>query len=461
MAARITPAAEVTPHLPQEGSEHISEKPNGEQPSVKAQTTKPKRPPRRNFGKIHSKPLPYEIFPLPAFVPHNPLSIIRILGALLGELFSRSSSEPNEKYVGLFSFETRSVHVTDPKHIRVLWEMGFFGKGSLSRSEPTWLDRERARRKAAAGGTSEEATNKRRQDRRQFKLERARLEREMIEEQLRKEGKLLEVRPETEQKDQMNGPATLEAVTQSSPTKQPLVSLDGGQTDIPSTNAPEITTQTEDIDDLEEDAPLVDQEHLQLSLQEAFFLSYGLGVLDIHITPRDQEVVAKTSAPLKQSILGSKEMLSLFATHSAFPTLAMHELRPDNPFLLSYITYHHYRSLGWVVRPGTKFAADWMLYNRGPVFSHAEFTVTIVPEYPDGWHGQWGNGPSSRVRQKEWWEMHCTNRIQSQVQKTLVLCYVEVPLQVDLASGDIGQVLKSYKVRDFVVRRWLANRSRD
>ena len=47
-------------------------------------------------------------------------------------------------------------------------------------------------------------------------------------------------------------------------------------------------------------------------------------------------------------------------------------LRADNPFLLNYVFYHHYRSLGWVVRSGIKFCVDYLLYKRGPVFHHAE-----------------------------------------------------------------------------------------
>jgi tRNA-splicing endonuclease subunit Sen2 len=47
-------------------------------------------------------------------------------------------------------------------------------------------------------------------------------------------------------------------------------------------------------------------------------------------------------------------------------------LRFDNPFLLHYVLFHHYRSLGWVVKGGIKFCVDYLLYKRGPVFSHAE-----------------------------------------------------------------------------------------
>jgi tRNA-splicing endonuclease subunit Sen2 len=47
-------------------------------------------------------------------------------------------------------------------------------------------------------------------------------------------------------------------------------------------------------------------------------------------------------------------------------------MRPDNPFLTSYVVYHYFRSLGWVVKSGTKFCVDYLLYKKGPVFSHAE-----------------------------------------------------------------------------------------
>ena len=48
------------------------------------------------------------------------------------------------------------------------------------------------------------------------------------------------------------------------------------------------------------------------------------------------------------------------------------QLRPDNPFIVNYVAYHHYRSLGWIVKSGVKFCVDYLLYKRGPVFDHAE-----------------------------------------------------------------------------------------
>jgi len=49
----------------------------------------------------------------------------------------------------------------------------------------------------------------------------------------------------------------------------------------------------------------------------------------------------------------------------------------------------------------------------------------------------------------------------------LVLVYVEVPSPWDkdhvqnCASRDIGGVLKRYKVREMILRRWTPNRNRD
>lgn len=78
------------------------------------------------------------------------------------------------------------------------------------------------------------------------------------------------------------------------------------------------------------------------------------------MTPRDLlRTALELSYPLKD-VGPSKSVASDIA------------MRPDNPFLVSYVAYHHYRSLGWVVKTGIKFCVDWLLYKRGLVFSHAE-----------------------------------------------------------------------------------------
>ena len=48
----------------------------------------------------------------------------------------------NPRCEGTFDPITRSVWITNPRDSMILWRRGFFGKGNLSRSEPSWLARQ-------------------------------------------------------------------------------------------------------------------------------------------------------------------------------------------------------------------------------------------------------------------------------------------------------------------------------
>ncbi|KAK0264957.1 tRNA splicing endonuclease subunit sen2 [Friedmanniomyces endolithicus] len=546
------------------------------------QQTPKKRPPRRkkgaNYALSHNKPLPLDIHPLPAFHPSNPISLLRLCYVYIFHILAPPSSHAKSSYIGHFSSDTRSVHVTNPAHIRALWEMGFFGKASLSRSEPTWLDREKARLRAQAAGVggaraAEVVTNARREERRLFKLERARAEREKIERQRAVEQGTAGVEDASESllepsQERQAGPdlahtspgsgalgQEAEGLLKKSEQLNPepsehrvadpaaripksraddfLASLANGP--MPYKDGAAIVPSTGNIDGnvnvLDEknltEPNIQNQEHLQITLEEAFFLSSALGVLHIKLPDTKQQ----PPSPI--------DLLILFAKHASFPSaqsrvrplipvpsLAVNSqplharavshaiavaplvkdptessLRvpitatpltpqpphlvasqnqvdlmgskqlpaPDNHFLLNYVVYHHFRSLGWVVRPGLKFGADYMLYNRGPVFSHAEFAVIIMPSYTDAYWETPSGRRERRVKgEKNWWWLHCVNRVQSQVKKTLVLCYVDVPAphsgqDVRGVSGnvEVAKLLRRYKIREFVIKRWAVNRSRE
>ncbi|KAI4132867.1 MAG: hypothetical protein LQ347_002418 [Umbilicaria vellea] len=465
------------------------------------QAEKQKRTARPNYNHIHALPLPLKTYPLPLLIPHNPFSLLHVVYTYVTQLLAPPISHPSTLFQAYFSPETRSVHVVDEDTIRVLWERGFFGKGSLSRSEPSWLDREKRRKGLLVGETSEDVTKRRREERREFKKERARKEREAIEEKLLQEntvavsshtsqvldgtGEVLETDRVDDTRntantlaDDCNGsPAGPESHSPALPGRN-IVLMDSkkqlGASQVDQTRSritPEVMKAAME--------PLValasvtgpsgeqisNQEHLQLSLEEAFFLAYGLGVLQI----RDQSNLKAITTP---------SLFSLFRQHSYFPPISMDSLQPDDPFLASYVVYHHFRSLGWVVRPGVKFAVDYLLYNRGPVFSHAEFAVVIVPSYSAPY---WTATPerrseSRKKESKSWWWLHCLNRVQSQVRKSLVLVYVEIPAPSSVDSSvkteltdtaclpettDISQWLKGYKVREIALKRWIPNRSRD
>ncbi|CBY01646.1 hypothetical protein IAQ61_003458 [Plenodomus lingam] len=483
MAIATEPAqAPISAELPGNGDAAKSEE--------KATDSVPRKPrqKRPNYHEIHAKPLPFDVYPLPAFIPHNPISIVRIAIALLSSSIWPPKS-PAITHSAYYSPETQSIHVTDPASIRALWEQGFWGKGSLSRSEPQWLVAEKRKRGAEASKTSAEVTQSRREERRQFKLERAKAQREAIEQQLRDEGKLdadgtlNDLVDDGQVSESPRGTIyTAEAGDVVTVTGNSIVST------VDATLAGNALSWGESTAPAAEEDDIVDMEHLQLTPEEAFFLSYVLGALDIiHISGAELSSSGQPYPPwlllriycAYASIPHEAKDLEGLATNlrAAYNTLesaasidtaltCIPEISPDNPFMLKYVVYHHFRSLGWVVRPGIKFAVDYLLYLRGPAFTHAEFAIIIIPSYSDPYWKNAVEGTTS-MKDKDWWWLHRVNRVQTQVMKTLLLVYVEVPAPWDQRHTgadfkvDIGNVLQKYTVREFVLKRWSPSRNRD
>ncbi|KAJ2904295.1 hypothetical protein MKZ38_008354 [Zalerion maritima] len=193
-------------------------------------------------------------------------------------------------------------------------------------------------------------------------------------------------------------------------------------------------------------------EHLQLTPEEAFFLSFAFGALRI-LDPSSKDPI-----PLKKIFL-------LFRQYSYFPPrIAPNDpdLRPDDPFTLHYVVYHHFRSLGWCVRSGIKFGVDWLLYLRGPVFNHAEFGILVLPSYTeDQW---WKEHPEEVPPQKSWNWLSGIGRTLSQVYKSLVLVYVDIPsprvFEETLEEEGFAAAFGHFRVREIMFGRWLHNRNR-
>ncbi|KAL9112329.1 MAG: hypothetical protein Q9227_003447 [Pyrenula ochraceoflavens] len=463
---------------------------------------------RPNYNLIHQHALPLRVYPLPTLIPHNPLSVVAIALSYLIQVLV-PPSQP--MYKGYFSSATGSIHVTDPESIKALWEMGFFGKGSLSRSEPSWAARQKKEE-----ATSEENTDKRREERRQFKLDRAKKEKEAIEQRLREENQIDGINNRPEERSEKESPSTFDNVVHEEPESLEATEGKAGEhaegyegfkttsmrnlpPSPPSSSYSDSPDQqpkpkrtcsdgrvkavrfspTIEAREFDLSAPTISplkspgltpeakiakagqrsrtksQEHLQISQEEAFFLSYGLGVLQV--TCDDGSVN-----------LPPTSLLALFRRHSYFPPRSIAApAEPDDPFLVSYAVYHHFRSLGWVVRSGIKFSVDYLLYYRGPAFAHAEYAVVVLPSFIDPY---WSYDESRKQEvekksSKSWWWLHCVNRVQSQALKNLILCYVDIPPPVQEPDApkelDIGGLLSRYKVREVSVKRWTPNRNRD
>lgn len=148
------------------------------------------------------------------------------------------------KVKGKYDEKAQTVIICDREDIEKLWKEGFFGKGNLSRSEPTWFWRNsnngKGKRKEKHKLAAEQVTEQRRIVRKRNKRGRVNRVQNM--------SKVQQVIKEEVQEKEQDEEQTIEQ------------------------------TLTQE----EENVLLEDIETLMLTTQEAFFLCYGLGILDIY-----------------------------------------------------------------------------------------------------------------------------------------------------------------------------------
>ncbi|PWZ01495.1 hypothetical protein BCV70DRAFT_198928 [Testicularia cyperi] len=437
-----------------------------------------------------------------------------------GGVTSQDSGSADAALVSvLYDRKLQTVWVSDMEQgLRMLWRRGFFGKGNLSRSEPAWRQRKINEIDAMRQGrlTAEQLTQQRREERKALKIERARaavragqqlpdgilalggevtdadripgashdelmadIERQ-VEEQMASEedGAAAKNRDDLPQQ-----PANLwtgeEEVPDIVPGQARIKGLKYFAEEVKANQArkaEQLAQHSQAQDGAEAEAAaasgetdVVDMERMQLSLVETFFLAGMLGCLEIRSDAADGSTLSlqdfyrcclESTLPapllgLRERGLAERHLRSLYA-------------RPDNPFLINYVAYHHFRSLGWVVKTGIKFCADLLLYKKGPVFSHAEFAVVVIPAYEDPADQESSPFPAHpNAGQKDWIWFSTINRVQSQVLKTLILAHVFVPsLQrcppsaVDSPQAFVDNLRsgKSYAIKEVAIRRWVPAR---
>lgn len=102
-----------------------------------------------------------------------------------------------------------------------------------------------------------------------------------------------------------------------------------------------------------------------------------------------------------------------------------------------------------------------LLYNRGPVFDHAEYGLLVLPSYADPY---W-TADGRQQPHKSWHWLMGVNRVLSKVFKSLVLVYVDIPPPTSFHDDGepklgVADLLKQYKIREQMVKRWSSNRNR-
>ncbi|XP_061408001.1 tRNA-splicing endonuclease subunit Sen2-like [Lethenteron reissneri] len=192
------------------------------------------------------------------------------------------------------------------------------------------------------------------------------------------------------------------------------------------------TTATEEVPD-ESCKPIVGcqqkteriAEHLQLALEEAFFLAYALGCLTVSL---------------------NEEELSLSELWRVC-------VRACPRFLALYPAYHYFRSRGWVPKPGLKYGTDLLLYRKGPPFYHASYSVVV--EMVDG-----ANFRGDALRTFSWRSLAGLNRTTMNVSKELLLCFVVRPAGLTEEELSSPECLRRLRVQEVVVGRWVSGRER-
>ncbi|KAI8454422.1 hypothetical protein BY996DRAFT_2233159 [Phakopsora pachyrhizi] len=401
-------------------------------------------------GNIYSQLLPINL--------SEPISFLSTLIPIL-----RPSKQQTLKLRGAYEPISNSVWIEDASTMFFLWQRGFFGKGSLSRSEPTWLHRARNRRlveiledDSQLRLTAEELTAKRRIERRDQKIQKLKLKKVTINDSEKEKTNQTsgEKSPDSNEKLDLQDESRITNV-------QEVVEIDQNTAKTARITS-EITTKplknvknkslvlTEEVRD--EVQAIKNLEHLQLMNEEAFFLTFGLGSLDVFSEEEDQTRVL--------SILEMWELFCRSSVRASRDASSMKDerIRSDNPFIISYVAYHHFRSLGWVVRSGVKFCSDWVLYgSKGPVGGHAEFAICVIPIYEDG---RLVKTLSDERRSWRW--LNTVNRVCAGVKKTLVLAYVVVPIDDGREEfRSPKKVLSRYSVKEVLIKRFIPTRMRD
>ncbi|KAK6454883.1 uncharacterized protein RJT20DRAFT_129509 [Scheffersomyces xylosifermentans] len=384
-----------------------------------------KRNNKQQLNKIYANALPVTLssekygIALPNLFPHNPISWLFYLVRLVQVNTLYSVPQSTVELVNV-KYEDSIFKVTDEESIAKLWRSGFFGKGTLSRSEPTWKERTINRlnleENEANVVSMEEVTSKRRDERKKFKTERSKLQ-------------------DLELKERKGDISADEAIQ--------LENLRNVVPNLRSANFKpgfgndnkDTVIRLEDLELIESNILIKNLEFLQLQAIEVFFLKFALNVVQV------------SNLTMKQLFYEC----CLLVENSPSPNVT-------NKFILDYVVYHHYRSLGWCVRSGVKFGCDQLLYKRGPPFTHAEYCILIIPN--DG------------KEKYDWFEMAAKARVIGTVKKSFVLVYVDFPTQAkfDLLWNseeyeDEGQrfhdILHSYKVTEVLYRRWAPSKTRD
>ncbi|KAL3889464.1 hypothetical protein ACJMK2_001808 [Sinanodonta woodiana] len=177
--------------------------------------------------------------------------------------------------------------------------------------------------------------------------------------------------------------------------------------------------------------PYIITEDLRLSLEEAFFLSFGLGCLVV----LDQDKTPMTLSTMWQKFSSSQKR-----------------------FVPKYIAYHHFRSKGWVPKSGLKFGADFILYRVGPPFYHGSYSVIVRTVFANTLQ----EVRQFTDREFTWTTLSGFNRATEHVAKEVLICYVIIPENLSVENLQASAKYISHcQVNELHLTRWVSAHERE
>ncbi|XP_063847577.1 tRNA-splicing endonuclease subunit Sen2-like [Scylla paramamosain] len=178
---------------------------------------------------------------------------------------------------------------------------------------------------------------------------------------------------------------------------------------------------------------------LSLLPEEALFLSYALGCLVL------------THEEVDESCKGRKRALDEPTSHE----MTIDEMwrvfsQQDASFPVKYAVYHHYRTLGWVVKAGLKYGVDYVLYPVGPAFYHSQYAVRVYSVWAD----TLTLDTTVPGHTSSWTTTATTERLANHVNKTPIICFVVRPRALTQSRLGLIDCLKELKVQEMMLTRW-------
>jgi tRNA-splicing endonuclease subunit Sen2 len=182
------------------------------------------------------------------------------------------------------------------------------------------------------------------------------------------------------------------------------------------------------------------KEALNLMHEEAFFLSFGLGCLDV-------------LCEMENRNLSNLELWERF-------------VKFDSDFPFRYAVYHKLRSKGWIIKNGIKYGCDFLAYFEGPDRHHASYSIRVkrkdLKDLQEEFDSDLDEFHAANLENDQFTQFSALIRINETVSKEVMLCYV---IYDTTASDEINfakpSCLKQMRILDVLVNRWIPKENRD